>query len=244
MSSDPGQTTTGRDEGRYNYLPRHELFHVFQYHYFVDPTALLPTVNWWMEATAEWATREALPSGDGDELYASAVDDFLDSPEESINAYDSLGGGRQYGAFVVASYFTEAVSQNFVLDTWRSLAADGARHPMEAIQQVVDFYGRSMSDLLLGFSVANYRLDRPSEGTFFFGAQDGYEVPDARSVWRPQLASGNRPSRTTRTISPGDSQSGLPEIAQGGTSYVELTASEKGVCGSPSTRTWATTGTP
>lgn len=190
MSSDPAHTVSSRDEDRYNYLPRHELFHVFQYHYIADPTAVLPSVNWWMEATAEWATREALPSGDGDELYASAVSDFLGHPEDGINASDSLGGGRQYGAFVVASYFTEAVSQNFVLDTWRSLASDddGVNNPMEAIQQVVDFYGRSMSELLLGFSVANYRLDRPSEGTFFFGAQDGYETPDARDIWRPRLA--------------------------------------------------------
>src|SRR5699024_1526202 len=39
---------------------------------------------------------------------------------------------------------------------------------------------------------------------------------------------GERPPRASHTLSPGDSQSGLPEIAQGGTSYAELTASESG----------------
>ncbi|QUX26892.1 fibronectin type III domain-containing protein [Nocardiopsis akebiae] len=173
-----------------------------------------------------WSTRESLPSGDGATDYAHAVEDFLDHPELAINDYESLGGGRQYGAFVVAAYFSEAVSGNFVLDTWRTLKQESVT-PIEAVQQVVDFYGRDMGDLLLGFAVANHRLDVPSDATFFLGARDGYDEPHARTTWQSSLA-GRRPPRAEHNISPSTSRSGLPEVTQGGATYVELRPSGSG----------------
>lgn len=166
-------------------------------------------------------------------MYAGALGSFLNQPELALNAYEGLGGGRQYGSFIVASYFTEAVSRNFVLDTWRTIkeargSVEGRVAPIEAIEQVVDFYGRDLNDLLLGFAVANYRLDTPSGATFFLGAQDGYDDSHARGLWRRTTASGSRPPRAEHTISQSITRSGSPEVAQGGATYVEFSPSSSG----------------
>jgi lysophospholipase L1-like esterase len=172
-----------------------------------------------MEATAEWATHESLRSGTGATLYASNLNQFLEDPERALNTHEGLGGGRQYGSFILASYLTEAVSRNFVLDTWQVM--DSAGTPVAAIRYTANYYGRGMDELLLGFAVANYRLDQPTDMTFSLGARDGYNDSHAGSVWRDQLT-GGRPARTVRSLSWGSSTAGTAQVGPGGATYVEL----------------------
>ncbi|NKZ01275.1 GDSL-type esterase/lipase family protein [Nocardiopsis alborubida] len=221
LSADPAELSDGRYTNRYSYLPRHELYHVFQYNYFTDALSVGGTMNWWMEATAEWATHESLRSGVGANLYASSLDQFLGHPERALNAHDGLSEERQYGAFILASYLTEAVSRNFVLDTWRVM--DDAGTPVAAIQYAANYYGRGMDELLLGFAVSNYRLERYTNMTFALGARDGYNDAHAGSVWQNQLV-GGRPARTERSLSWGSSTSGTAQVGPGGATYVELTS--------------------
>jgi hypothetical protein len=46
LSKDPAELANGRFTNRYTYLPRHELYHVFQYNYFTDALAAGGTMNW------------------------------------------------------------------------------------------------------------------------------------------------------------------------------------------------------
>ncbi|WP_327103464.1 hypothetical protein [Nonomuraea glycinis] len=239
LPPDPGDIG---GNGWYTYLPRHELFHAFQYHYMsiLHFTTAISAINWWMEATAEWAVHKVYlntaPTALGAEAYARSLDAFLRHPQHAVNASDGLGGERQYGAFIVASYLTERTDQNFVLRTWQEI---DDQWPIEAIAQVLEGYGKNLSNELFGFAVANYRLTVDS-GTLsdFLGAGDGYADPDTVSRWRSIVAGmGSRPARA-KEVSPqnlpwGGSFSWAPNdigqwIFPGGSSYFEFTPPASG----------------
>ena len=86
----------GQDD--WDYLPRHELFHVMQYQYWDKSDVSLDflatfvrgeefgSMNWWMEATAEWAAHQTyarepyVPIPGEEKLYARNVYDVLSKP--------------------------------------------------------------------------------------------------------------------------------------------------------------------
>lgn len=69
LPTDPGDPLPGetaRRDWKYTYLSYHEMFHGMQYHYLSNDDFLvlnLTSINWWMEATAEWATHEVFKPG-------------------------------------------------------------------------------------------------------------------------------------------------------------------------------------
>ncbi|MER5326695.1 hypothetical protein [Streptosporangium roseum] len=228
---DPDSDSTARRDWRYTYLPYHEMFHAVQYHHLPNAHlgANLTSINWWMEATAEWATHELYktinPSGLGAEAYASQLGLFLTNPTKALNAALtpwSTAPKRQYGAFIFANYLTERTTFNFVLQTWQAM---DDKLPLEAIDQVLAGYGRDLKTELQGFAVANYRLTaKTPDLSRFIGAADGYADPHATTTWRNRLTDA-RPARSAeKSMNWGSSTNGLvPAIQPGGVSYLEFT---------------------
>ncbi|KAB8180782.1 hypothetical protein [Microbispora catharanthi] len=236
-----GQGNPYRDEDWYTYLIRHELFHAVQYHYIPNLNLLgsLTTVNWWMEATAEWAADVVYqrndPQGPGWKAYARLLYAFLSNPESAVNSSDGLAGSRQYGAFILAQYLTERTGTvDFVRKTWEAIDSTLIVHPIEAIEQVLAGYGLNLKNELLGFAVANYRLTgKTANLSAFIGSADGYAHTHASTLWRDNAklkdTSVRRPRRSAeRTMSWGDSANGSTALWHGGASYIELTPSSTG----------------
>ncbi|MEU7894075.1 GDSL-type esterase/lipase family protein [Nonomuraea sp. NPDC049152] len=224
MPSDPADIG---GESWYTYLPRHELFHANQYHYLpnLHLGMNLTSINWWMEATAEWATHEVYrrigATAPGADAYSSHITRYLAEPNRAINAHDGMGKSRQYGLFPLAVYLTERTHPDFVLRTWEEM--DDAL-PLEAIQQVAAGYGRNIRDELRAYMVANYRMDTPVQAlSDFLGASSGYQDPDAKNVWRARLAgSPGRPRSQHAAPAWGATQNGVVNMGPGGTHYVEI----------------------
>ncbi|GAA0437283.1 hypothetical protein Acor_49960 [Acrocarpospora corrugata] len=228
LPSDPGPD-------RYTYLAYHELFHATQYHYIPTPALLLdlPSVNWWMEATAEWAAHRAYnqlgASAPGRSLYASSVSQFLDQPSLPVNTstWPWEAHKRQYGAFLLAQYLTEQTDQHFIRRTWEMIPV---LLPLDAIASVLSGYGLTLPNQLEGFSIATYRLATDHAGlSGFVGSGVGYSDPHAPGVWASTSAFAGRPKRSAeRTMSWGGTTSGSFELGPSGASYVEFTPTATG----------------
>jgi len=224
------------------YLPRHELFHHFQYAY-AGPATLASdhfggpatTTSWWMEATAEWAAHQArlgAPAGllqtEAPERYAQRLPGFLGAPTDALTTFRSPfgSGGRlpQYGAFVFAEYLEERFGPGVIRRTWE--AVDGFpvnRRAVDAIAAVLDDdHGAALDDVVADFHEANYALG------------SGYRDPDA-SLWLGFLEAdpsgetggdgrgGPRPDRRGLTARLGRPVSGaFDAIGPGGVGYVDL----------------------
>ncbi|KAA9380511.1 hypothetical protein F5972_05025 [Microbispora cellulosiformans] len=235
------QGTTLRDEGWYTYLIRHELFHAVQYHYLPNLHFFgnLISINWWMEATAEWAAdvvyQQNDPNGPDWHAYARTLDSFLGNPESAVNSSDGLAGSRQYGAFILAQYLAERTGTvDFVRKTWEVM---DSKLPLEAIDQVLAGYDLNLKNEMFGFAVANYRLSgKTASLSAFLGSADGYAHTHASTLWRDNAnqdgsnnSSDGRPTRSAaKTMSWGDSASGSTRIWPGGASYMEFTPTGTG----------------
>ncbi|MGC0415888.1 hypothetical protein [Embleya sp. AB8] len=197
----PSDLSTGRatPKTQYNYLPRHEIFHAFQYHYIPNSQLLwnVGATNWWMEATAEWATRKSyqlVPTYYGepgeDAFHARNNDLFFGAPGRAVNAWDGLAKSRQYAANPFAEYLTERVDSAFVRRTWENYGA-GDGTAMSAILKTLGDAKADVSGLLTDFAVANYRLDTPATvyapGPGNYVQLPGYTEPQASSLWRDLL---------------------------------------------------------
>ncbi|MCD0443977.1 hypothetical protein LO763_10110 [Glycomyces sp. A-F 0318] len=250
MPSDPGW----HDSDNYDYVPRHEFFHIVQYQYWdtgeVGWVYLLnwlggsafKSMNWWMESTAEWATAQSYRLQDWDpanpaaaELYARNVDEFLGDPGRALNAAGELGASRQYGAFVLPTYLSERTDRAFVRRTWERIASND-EYPIAAITATLAGYGLDRDSTLLGFAVANYRLAAEQGGAPPNPmAGYGYDDPD-RELWRDYLGDDgtddhvlglDRPARTVRAVPLGHDETYTAAIEPGGAAYFDFSAVEK-----------------
>lgn len=146
------------------YLPAHELFHQFQWSYVKN--ALLVTslggllraavnslsVNWWFEATAEWATSHFAESEDYTPRAGKADDRegiarraaenlklFWDEPERQLNSGGPTSDNRHYGELAAVEYFTQALGPDFVRRSFEAMLGwiylDGYTQIYSAIEQ-------------------------------------------------------------------------------------------------------------
>lgn len=184
------------NERRFSYLPRHELFHRFQYEYLTSTDFVInrEEANWWMEATAEWAAHQvavavgpfadpdpATPTNEAQEeadLYASNLRNYLDEPEGPIDAYDGLSGSEQYGAFILAEYFEERFGAGFIDQTWIETGASDGRS-LIGIQSALGSFGQSWATVLSDYRRATYLLSSAD------GVEPFQDV--ATPVWRADL---------------------------------------------------------
>ncbi|HUR00997.1 MAG TPA: hypothetical protein VM347_00500, partial [Nonomuraea sp.] len=235
------------DSEGYDYHARHELFHVFQYSYWpagqvgVDliwdfvVSDKFGSMNWWMEATAEWATHMTyvkypahVPDPTQKIRYARKIGAFLSKPMLALNAWDGWGESRQYGAFLLPLYLTEQIGPDFVRSTWEHIRSAGSS-PITAIQTSLG--GRDLNVLLHTFAIANYRLAPPQYGLEAMGYRD----PDV-ALWRNALEvedgtegdslGGARPMRRSEAAFVGYNQVASGLLLPGGSSYTDFTAEQ------------------
>ncbi|WP_051866442.1 hypothetical protein [Streptosporangium roseum] len=236
------------DSEGYDYHARHELFHVFQYSYWpagrvgVDliwdfvVSDKFGSMNWWMEATAEWATHMTyvkypahVPDPTQKIRYAREIGAFLSKPMDALNAWGGWGKSRQYGAFLLPLYLTEQIGPDFVRRTWEHIrSAESA--PIAAIKASLN--GRDLNMLLHTFAIANYRLAPPQP----LMEAMGYKDPDV-DMWRSILADedatdedvlgGARPARARVEAFVGYNDVLGGPVQPGGSFYIDM-AAEKG----------------
>ncbi|MFI6881589.1 hypothetical protein [Streptosporangium canum] len=236
LKNDPAEQAGGYSPGRYEYLAYHELFHAFQYHYLpLDRLGWnVTSINWWMEATAEWATHQLYaknnPTAAGWEFYASNLDLFYSTPDHALNEAQSVWSGtkRQYGLFPLVQYLTERTHVGFVLHTWERMSEE---LPAEAIKAVLEGYGRDVATELQGFALANYRLTSSSPNlSSFLPGKDGYVDGHAGGLWKNLVQGlGGRPKRSAeRSLTWGGSVTDTVLTHPGGAAYLEFTAPPTG----------------
>ncbi|GAA2041491.1 hypothetical protein GCM10009839_49940 [Catenulispora yoronensis] len=248
------------DPKPYDALIRHEAFHVFQYTFLPDiywdfPTMALtgdfPSQNWWMEATAQWATDESyrlVPDGwsqTNRDYYYKNIRDYLGTDQgpdsqgnptngahRPINSFDGMGANRQYGVFPLAEYLTEAgqkasgteSDRSAVLKTWQLVGS--GKLPLDAINQVLAGYGYNVNQTWLQYAVANYRLGTPSDLAPAGQAvpADGYTETgsDGPAAWVKSL--NGRPTRDLPTVAGYDvtKTDAIYDLAGGGQAFVDF----------------------
>ncbi|MEV3936809.1 DUF5005 domain-containing protein [Glycomyces sp. NPDC049804] len=250
LPSDPGLN----DSDNYDYLPRHEFFHIVQYQYWDDTGDIgwayvrdwmggsdFKTMNWWMESTAEWATLMSYRLQPYDPrnptaamMYAHAIPEHLGDPGRALNAAEALGSSRQYSTFTLAFYLNEQTgSVSAVRKTWEHIR-DHDSTPITAIKAVLTAYGLDIPSTLLGYSVANYRL-AAEQGGAPPNPMAGYGYNDTeRDLWRDFLMGDSRtddhllgeyrPYRTTRAVPMGTQETYAADIEPGGSAYFDFSA--------------------
>lgn len=182
-----------RHDRQFHYLPRHELFHRFQYEYVseldfsLDFLDLQSEINWWMEATAEWAAHrvgEAIEDDGGSPAesidYALALADFLGDPSEQIDYWPGFRAPRLYGSFILAAYLEETFGDGVLEEIWAQIDQNGGK-PTLAMGTEFAERQTTWADVLAGFAAANYWLDQPQFPLPYIDS-------DAGTVWRARLS--------------------------------------------------------
>lgn len=248
LPSDPGRN----DADNFDYLPRHEFFHIVQYQYWNDLSDIgwayllqwfggseFKSMNWWMESTAEWATHQSYalqswPPGNPSAatMYADHLTEFLGDPGRALNAAEELGSARQYSTFLFPQYLAERTNASFVRKTWEHIR-DHDSSPVTAIRATLSGFGLDVDTTLLGFSAANYRLAADQGGSMSgFGYKDAH-----RDAWRSKLRYDSRtddhgmdeyrPARTVRATPMGIQETYATQLEPGGSAYFDFSALDK-----------------
>lgn len=224
------------------YLPRHELFHAYQYNY-VNLNDLIPDllldgksdINWWMEATAEWAAHqvaEAWAPASEATNYADPLDSFLGAPQRKLDEWDGFRQPRQYGAFILAEYLEERAGPDSIRSSWAAIDGYGG-NPLQAIEDQLTAVQSDWGTELPAFWLANYLLKSPDNAA-------PYTDTHADTVWRgdlnqePNLQGETdsraialgldqaRPLRDSLRLADGTPESDAVTIERGGASYIDL----------------------
>ncbi|GGM53663.1 hypothetical protein GCM10011608_43200 [Micromonospora sonchi] len=239
-------------ETRWDYMPRHELFHVMQYQYWDKSSVSLDflwqlvggkefgSMNWWMESTAEWAAHQTYVRTGGlsplseHNDYARNVSRVLRKPGQALNSWGGLGEGSQYGSFLLPAYLTERTDGAFVRRTWENVR-NHDHLPIEAIRKTVEGYSMNFKYMLLDYHIANYRLTKANAAPppDVWGRY-GYQDPDAHNVWRTFLYSYSetaddglgdaRPARKKHTVPAGTHTEYHDILRKGGAVYHDFWA--------------------
>lgn len=231
-----------RHDRQFHYLPRHELFHLFQYQYleeldfgvdFLDGDS---EINWWMEASAEWAAHrvgEAIEDDGGSPAesidYALALADFLGRPSELIDRWDGFRAPRSYGSFILAGYLDERFGNQFLVDAWEEIDVVGGK-PILAMGVELDERDTSWEAVLAGFAAANYWLEGPDAAVPYmdsdFELWRGILADDFRTDGDSERGDLGlylaRPARATWLLTEGAAVTGSTTVEGGRSSYFDL----------------------
>lgn len=205
------------------YLPRHEYFHFIEYEYIDHRRFAQMEMNWWMEASAEWAAhqvqeRAGAPAVGG---YYGDLGDFLEYSDERYDEGNSVlrAGGPEYGAFIVAEFLEERFGDDSIRDTWENLGGLFSM-PRNAIRDVMEDGGSAFGDEIETFRQWAYVLDAG-------GSPVGFRDPQA-TRWRDWLtAQGDQTPHGTVTLDDStmvfdESHDGQFRVQQSGANYVEI----------------------
>jgi hypothetical protein len=206
------------------YLPRHELFHFAQYEYLNDLFFANSWINWWMEATAEWAVHRAeFWTGDAYGGYFGHLDDFLAESAERFDEGNSvaLAGGPEYGAFLVAEYLEERLDADAIRQSWERLGGWAPPPPGEVVLELLRERRAEHSTAVELEKFRQWAYVLEANGT-----ETGFVDVDAAS-WRAAVRlPGSRAPHDTVTVD--DTGTGVQhaeggfDIQQSGAHYVEI----------------------
>lgn len=232
------------------YIPRHELFHAFQWRYIatmkLDTVNRFAKMNWWMEATAEWGAHQSLAASHTSlvsttgrnerESYSGQLSTFLGQPSVSLDTWTGLGGTRQYGAFIFAEYLSGRFGRDAILHTWQHIgnenghthgAVDGT-FPVTAIAETVSGYSSNLQTELPRFAEAAYQLG-PNKAGSTPNRKFQYTDPDL-NFWIARLKNVPMPAQDPdpADFRPSHSAYQLPAagtaaMGPGGMYYTDLT---------------------
>lgn len=222
---------------------RHEVFHVMQYAYKPPrsianiPGNLIP-LQAWMEATAEWATHQAvkddayMPNTGKRYTYANNLADFLGRPAEKITKWDGFARGRQYGSFFFAEFMEERFGADVIRKIWERIDTSVDADPGIMISETVADLGSSIVHEMIDYGIAAYQLcgvarGGPDPGVFRMTDPD---VPtwcdildqDSRTRRGDPFPNMPRPGRDVRQLSGDGKASGTIVLEEGGSAYVDL----------------------
>ncbi len=243
------------------YLPVHELFHQFQWPYMslafpvlpppsaYDPLGLkdwatailelvnLSNINWWMEATAEWATTRyanfiSQPTNPETSIAVAAAGSlglFLATPSRKLASGDPHTDTRHYGELAMVDYFAQKTEDQFVRKTFETMQfwpyLDGYSHIDNTL---ADEYGYDTADLLPWAWHAQYLLCDPAERTYSQGRLTGWWI----NTWcgyvrnNPNLLSPGPPAgdvaRPVHDATSLDAGSANRTVAPGGAWFLDL----------------------
>lgn len=146
-----------------SYASPHELFHQFQWSYMTAATnmpslvslANIQNINWWMEATDEWAThqyRKTLNTHATDEpLEARSVPAFLKDTSSELRKAQGLAGfsgARQYGVMAAVEYFAQRLGPDFVRRSFETLSGKVFLNGDSQMLDVFAGYGADQAQVL------------------------------------------------------------------------------------------------
>ena len=214
------------------YLPRHELFHTFQWQYagasdwlpqrrLFDPFSLTSRVGAWAEATANWAVNRTYGElSTANQEYAANLPEFFSRPAKYLGSYESIPGGdsgREYGMFILAEYLQQRFDRSIIRRTWEVIGEPDDRDAGEAMDAALTENGSSLAKELPRFATWNYRLDASNTSP-----TTGYTSPDV-GPWLQILGTDMRPAHTSVALPIGaTAQTGEAKVEGGGAAYVEL----------------------
>ncbi|WP_089254617.1 IPT/TIG domain-containing protein [Asanoa hainanensis] len=218
MSSDPTIS---------KYLPHHEFFHFVEYEYIDHRRFAEFGMNWWMEASAEWAAHQVHERSGASDVpddeyrgYWSNLDDFLDASDERFDEGNSvvLPGGPEYGAFIVAEFLEERFGDDAIRQTWGDLGGLWST-PRGAIREAIEAGGSSFGTEIDVFRQWAYVFERG-------GSSVGFTDSHAQR-WRASLGSALQPPRQQVTISQNNGAGpeafpGTYYVQQSGAKYVQI----------------------
>ena len=137
----------------------HEFYHALQ-DAVERPYPYEGVSAWYLEATAEWASGEALPDNDN---YAMFLFGYGLLPELPLSAFDYADTGalaeyHQYGAFVFPRYLSEVLGERaMVVDSWVDHGDDD--DPVHVLTDALDARGLAIADTFGDFAARNVLWD-------------------------------------------------------------------------------------
>jgi hypothetical protein len=184
-------------------LAAHEFFHAAQWRYQqacprLDPLPLTRAwffnedLRWWMEATATWAQREAVPA---DTSYTSFIPDHLNNPWIRMDTRPIQGGtGIPYSPlfpfYLIEKLNAGQVNQDIIRSTWAQYQSTGNCGAMKPVIDSVLPPNRKIANIFPDYAEANYFLAYPPP-------------PDIRADLRshnPQIPQDFRPVSEQRDL--------------------------------------------
>lgn len=167
------------------YLPRHELFHSFQWQEISadDYGRHQDGFTWWTEATAEWAAGVVNAHPNTQRRvngHANSLPSALGHPLRRYDRAENLSGGPEYGSFPVAQYLEERFGgTDVVRDTLvRAGAPAFGENPAEVVADVLG-QDRGFAEEFVDYRLWTYTLAE-TRGV-------GFATPDVDDYWRPAL---------------------------------------------------------
>lgn len=157
----------------------HEYFHAIQWNYqqacpVANTYGRLPgplsqawydneDLRWWMEATAQWAQHEAIPT---DVSYTAVIPDHLNNSWIHMDTRPIWGGtGIPYSPlfpfYLIEKLNPGQVDKDIIRNTWAQYGSNGNCGPIKPVIDSVLPQGRKMSNIFPAYAEANYFLAYP-----------------------------------------------------------------------------------